>query len=209
MADYKVLKSHYEKCLEQHGANAKGMDWPNAEDLDRRFAVLTGIIDLNEANQKTKLLDLGCGVGLLVDYFKNQRVLDHFEYTGIDISGLMINEARKRYPELHFEIRDVLEHRLGTNSFDYVIMNGLFTEKREMSQPQMFGFFKKMVVQAFNASKKGISFNVMSSHVDWKRDDLFHLELDKLVSFLVKNCSRHITIRMDYGLYEYSVYVRK
>ena len=49
----------------------------------------------------------------------------------------------------------------------------------------------------------------MSSHVDWTRDDLFHWPLDDLMSFLVKDVSRHVVIRSDYGLYEYSVYIYK
>jgi hypothetical protein len=88
-------------------------------------------------------------------------------------------------------------------------MNGLFTENREMSQKDMFDFFQSIVKETYAASRRGISFNLMSTHVDWKRDDLFHLELDVLTNFLVQNCSRNIIIRMDYQLYEYTVYVKK
>jgi hypothetical protein len=36
---------------------------------------------------------------------------------------------------------------------------------------------------------------------------LFHLPLDLLSNFLVKNISRNFIIRNDYGLFEYTVYV--
>ena len=47
----------------------------------------------------------------------------------------------------------------------------------------------------------------MSKHVDWERDDLFHLPFDDLARWLVASVSRNIVIRADYGLYEYTVYV--
>jgi hypothetical protein len=47
----------------------------------------------------------------------------------------------------------------------------------------------------------------MSHHVDWQRDDLFHLPFDTLAAFLRTEVSRHFLFRADYGLYEYTVYV--
>ena len=49
----------------------------------------------------------------------------------------------------------------------------------------------------------------MSKHVDWEREDLFHLSFDELGSFLKEEISRNFTIRNDYGLYEYTVYIYK
>ncbi len=208
MADYKTLQHHYEECLLKYGPNAKGMDWPNPSDLEKRFSALTTVMDVKTDTQ-AKVLDLGCGVGLLIDFLESKNLLSSIEYKGMDISEKMINQAKQLYPNSYFEVRDILINKLPVNSFDYIIMNGLFTEKRELTQNQMMDFFEKMIKEVYKAARKGISFNVMSSHVDWKRDDLFHLELDNLVSFLVKSCSRRIKINMDYGLYEYTVYVMK
>ena len=210
MKKYKVLQNHYENCFRKHGATAKGMDWPNQNDLIRRFNVLTDIINPNGKNDsKIKILDLGCGVGLLIDYLDEIDKLNNIDYFGIDISEKMVDFANEKYPKYNFEARDILQNKLKKETYDYVIMNGLFTEKREMSKKDMFDFFQSIVKEAFAASRRGISFNLMSTHVDWKRDDLFHLELDVLTNFLIHNCSRNIIIRMDYQLYEYTVYVKK
>ena len=56
-------------------------------------------------------------------------------------------------------------------------------------------------------ARRGIAFNVMSKHVDWERDDLFHLPFDVLAAFLRAEISRHYQFRADYGLYEYTAYV--
>lgn len=206
--DYKLLQRHYEACLEQHGPNEKGMDWPNPQDLTRRFEALTEILLPFEQGKK-KVLDLGCGVGLYIHFLTDKGFLSNIDYEGIDISPKMIEQAQKLHPHHSFRCRDLLEDSLPANSYDFIIMNGLFTEKRELSHEDMFSFFESMISKVYPIARQGIAFNLMSSHVDWKRDDLFHVDLDQLVSFLVKNFSRRIKINMDYGLYEYTVQLRK
>ena len=92
-------------------------------------------------------------------------------------------------------------------SFDYIIMNGVFTEKNTLSFDEMFSYFQKVILRVFPKAKIGLAFNVMSKHVDWEREDLFHLPFDVLAAFLMKNVSRKFYIRNDYGLYEYTTYV--
>jgi len=53
----------------------------------------------------------------------------------------------------------------------------------------------------------GVAFNVMSKHVDWERDDLFHLPFDTLARYLIASLTRNFVIRSDYGLYEYTTYI--
>jgi hypothetical protein len=86
-------------------------------------------------------------------------------------------------------------------------MNGVFTEKRSLSFEEMWRYVQSMLTRAFELTSVGMAFNVMSKHVDWERDDLFHLPLDLLAEFLTRSVSRHYVIRNDYGLYEYTVYV--
>ena len=209
--DYKALQIHYENCLKEHGPNAKGMDWPNPNDLDKRFKVLTDhVFKYGDSYiEKIHLTDLGCGVGLLVDYLTNNDLINLVHYRGIDISREMIECARQRLPKYDFEERDILISRFTENETDYIIMNGLFTEKRELTHEQMFDFFSQMLTETFKSARKGIAFNVTSTLVDWQRTDLFHLGLDQLTEFITNNLSRNFIIRMDYGLYEYTVYINK
>jgi hypothetical protein len=86
-------------------------------------------------------------------------------------------------------------------------MNGVFTEKRELSFDEMLAYFKQLLKAVFNKTGIGLAFNVMSKQVDWEREDLFHLALDNLADFLTRELSRSFIIRNDYGLYEYTTYV--
>ena len=71
----------------------------------------------------------------------------------------------------------------------------------------MLVYFKSVVRAVFAKAELGIAFNVMSKHVDWERDDLFHLPFDILAQFITRELTRNFIIRNDYGLYEYTTYV--
>lgn len=114
---------------------------------------------------------------------------------------------KKKYPAINFYCGDILDNNFEIPSFDYIILNGVFTVKRELTFNQMFDFLKKVLISLKPKVNKGIAFNVMSSHVDWQRDDLFHLPHDLLAEFLIQTFGRKFIIRNDYGLYEYTAYV--
>ena len=88
-------------------------------------------------------------------------------------------------------------------------MNGVFTEKRELSFDEMWEYFTQLIIRTNSLCNKGFAFNVMSKNVDWEREDLFHVSLDLLSDFLCKNINRNFVVRNDYGLYEYTVYIYK
>lgn len=73
-------------------------------------------------------------------------------------------------------------------------MNGVFTEKRNLSYNNMF---EQMISLIYKYCNKGIAFNVMSKQVDWEIDTLFHVPLDDMANFLTKRVSRNFIIRND------------
>ena len=202
--NYKKIYRHYEKCFEKHGNTAKGLDWPNKVDLERRFDLMTSYFDIDEKNEET-LLDFGCGTGFLLEYLKNSK---HIKYSGLDISKIFIDFCRDRYPNNKFLCIDILKENLDHN-YDYIICNGVFTEKNELSEDDMFLFFSSVIKKLFCYTNKKLIFNVMSNHVDYKRDDLFHLSHDKLCEFLTKKVTRNYLIDNSYGLYEYTVILER
>ena len=153
-----------------------------------------------------KLLDFGCGASHLYEYVLRQK-LDHIEYSGLDLSEKSIRLSRSKFPNIDYYCLDILEDGGRVPDFDYIVMNGVFTEKRDLSFDEMLAYFKRVVSRVFSKARIGLAFNVMSSHVDWERDDLFHLPLDTLAAFLVEELSRHFVIRNDYGLYECTTYI--
>ncbi len=206
MKKYQSIINHYEACYEEHGDSHLGVDWPNKKDTITRFSVMLDVI-LDKTN-KTSLLDFGCGTGHLLEHIQEHEY-QNLLYTGLDISSKFVDRCKEKFPNNDFLCLDIFDAKTVLPNFDYIIMNGVFTEKREMLFDDMWSYFKSMIKKIYSKTNYGLSFNVMSSNVDWEREDLFHLSLDKLTDFLCKEVSRNFIIRNDYGLYEYTTYIYK
>lgn len=203
---YKSIVDHYEACLAQHGDSHLGVDWPSKQDAEKRYCVMLEVVRNNTTG--LTLLDFGCGASHLYHYLQRSRFAG-LKYYGLDISPAFCSLSHAKFPQNDYICMDVLADSEKLGVFDYVVMNGVFTEKCDLTFTEMFAYFKQMLRIIFPKVRRGIAFNVMSTAVDWERKDLFHLSTDTLVSFLVKELSRHFVIRNDYGLYEYTVYVYK
>ena len=207
LLNYKKIVSHYEGCFEKFGDTNLGVDWPNIEDTFTRHSVMLDVINFIETNEEVKLLDFGCGAGHFYDFIiQNNRT--NINYSGLDLSPKYISHCKKKYPGVDFYLKDVLVEPL-ENKFDVIILNGVFTEKREFSNSEMFEYFIELLKVLFKHTNQALCFNVMSKNVDWEREDLFHLSLDKLTKHIKLHFGNKYIIRNDYGLYEYTVYILK
>jgi SAM-dependent methyltransferase len=202
--NYLKLAEHYDKCFKEHGDTHLGVDWPKLEDTFKRYDVMLGLI---KEETSISLLDFGCGTASLNQYIEFLKI-KNIKYSGLDINDGFYNTSKLKFPNNDFYCLDILKNESISN-FDYIVCNGPFTEKRDLSQEEMMDFFTSVIKKLWNKCDKGIAFNLMSKHVDWERDDLFHVSLDELGWFLKNNLSRNFIIRNDYGLYEYTAYVYK
>lgn len=205
---YRRIVAHYEACLARHGDSHRGVDWPRAEDVDKRHAVMLDVLrpEHRTAEQSLSLLDFGCGASHFFDYLQ-RRNFQHIRYAGLDLSPRFVELSRSKFPDNTYYCLDILDDDAPLPHFDYIVMNGVFTEKRELSHDDMLAYFRAMIRAVFRRADVGIAFNVMSKQVDWERDDLFHLPMDTLADFVTRELTRHFVLRNDYGLYEYTAYV--
>ena len=201
---YTKIVSHYESCLDRHGDNHLGVDWPNADDAATRYEVMLGMVD-RTAEPKPTLLDFGCGAGHLYEYLKRWDDAP-VEYAGLDLSEKFVRLCREKFPDRTFYHVDVLQSAQTLPRFDYVVMNGVFTEKRELDYDKMFAYFARLIETVFALTRVAMAFNVMSKHVQWERQDLFHVPFDQMADLLVNRVTPHFQFRNDYGLYEYTTY---
>jgi SAM-dependent methyltransferase len=204
---YQRIVDHCEACLARHGDSHLGVDWPNAEDARVRYGVMLDLVTPGGPGETFRLLDFGCGASHLYEYLRATGRKD-IEYVGLDLSEAFLNLSRSKFPGNQYLRLDVIN--TGTDElpgFDYAVMNGVFTERVDLTFDEMFAFLRAAVSAVFAKVRVGLAFNVMSKHVDWEREDLFHLPYDMLAEFLTKELSRHFVVRADYGLYEYTVYL--
>ncbi len=202
---YLQIVDHYESCLEKHGDSHLGVDWPRQKDVEVRYHVMLDLFQSDPASELT-LLDFGCGLSHLQTYMQRGDY-GRVRYAGLDLSERFIRAAQEKFPDTPYYCLDILKDGGQLPSFDYIVMNGVFTQKCSLSFDAMFAFAQRLVKQVFSKCTKGIAFNVMSDQVDWKRDGSFHVPFDQLATFLTKEVSRDFVFRHNYGLYEYTTYV--
>lgn len=207
---YVALSRHYDACLRRYGDIAQGADWPNEADRQTRFSVMLDVLAA-DTSERVDLLDFACGTGEL--YRRTQHIEKPLiSYQGVDISDLAVQYARGKFPNAQFRCLDILaatEQELTNCSADYCIINGLFTVKQTLSQRQMWDFMAAVLARLWPVTRKAIAFNVMSKQVERERDDLFHVSLDQMAQFLYEFAGRSVVLRSDYGLFEFTCYVRR
>jgi trans-aconitate 2-methyltransferase len=77
-----------------------------------------GVVELLAAKPGERILDLGCGTGTLTAEIAGSRA----QIVGVDRSPEMIDQARKKFPELHFEVCDARSLKFSAQ-FDAVFSN--------------------------------------------------------------------------------------
>lgn len=72
---------------------------------------------IKEIPEGSRVLDIGCGSGRLVQYFKERKI----EYVGMDNVAAMLEQARKSYPKAHFQYGDIIDIPSPDSAFDEVL----------------------------------------------------------------------------------------
>ncbi|MBF0522448.1 MAG: class I SAM-dependent methyltransferase [Candidatus Omnitrophica bacterium] len=189
------LKKFYNERYDQYGHHIKSVGWGSVESQELRFKVLSQIADLSGK----RICDVGCGLGDLYPYLK--KCFKNVDYMGIDISEKLIERARECFPKVQFEIRDILD---GTfkKKFDFVLASGTLSYKMKNHKV----FVEAMLKAMMRMSNKGVAVNFLSSYVDYKLEKNFHFSPEEALA-LGKTLTPYVTIRHDYPLYEFTMYL--
>ena len=199
------IKKIFENDLNLYGNSLKGVGWKNPKDAKKRYEVMYKLFS-NDKSQK-KILDFGCGLSHFYSFLKEKKV-KKFEYIGMDISEKMISLSKKKFPKNNYICEDIIANSRSIPRVDYIIINGLFTQKGHYSKKKMLLFIKQIISYLYKKTNKAIAFNFMSPYVDWKNDKNFYLDLNSLLNEL-KKVSKNFKIIHNYGLYEYTLYMYK
>ena len=154
---------------------------------------------------RVSLLDLGCGASHLLEHIHRSGV-EGLDYSGLDVSGRFVEVSRRKFPDVEYFHGDLLDPALEVPTFDYVVMNGLFTYRGPLSEPDMVDQWQRLVAAAMQHARVGVVFNTSSPYVDWRRDDLFHASIGTLTDFVARSRFPYFVVRHDYGLFESTVY---
>lgn len=202
------MKSHHEKVFATYGATPRGLDWGEREsDLILRYDKMIELVLRGQRlNRTPRLLDVGCGYGGLLEHIRARNL--NIDYNGIDICEPMIAEARRRLPGVSFFCDDILE-ATDIGSYDYLVCNGIMTQKLDASIPQMSAFVRSLVRRMYEISTEGVAFNLMSSRVNFMVGNLFYCNPVEILSWCMAELSPNVALDHAYPLYEFTTYVYK
>ena len=188
------LKQYYIPLLQQHGSTFRAVDWGSAQGQQIRFQVLLEVGDVLDAS----VLDIGCGIGHLVDYLAKTGYQG--DYVGIDILQEMIFAARTHHPVWQFQKGNILDSDIRLSA-EYVLGSGLFTFS---NQAQM----EQMIKAMFDKCQKAVAFNSLSNWADKKEPGEFYADPLRTVQFC-RQLTPSVVLRHDYMPHDFTIYMYK
>jgi len=198
------VADYYSAKLAEHGATPRGVDWNGKESQILRFEQLTKII---QQSRDFSLNDLGCGYGALFDHLQSKY--QNFTYTGYDVSNDMILAAQAQHasgPNAKF-----IATMAPPEKADYGIASGIFNVRLGCSDTEWWNYFEATLDMLDRTSQYCFAFNCLTSYsdTDKMRDYLYYADPCALFDLCKRRYSRHVALLHDYGLYEFTILVRK
>jgi hypothetical protein len=179
------------------------VDWNSAESQELRFRQLSSVCTEPEAT----VGDYGAGYGALLGYLREHQFTGN--YRGYDISAAMVSAARARY------LADRRACFSGDEAIlrgsDYVMASGIFNVKLATPLADWERYVEQTLDQLADLGRLGFSFNALTSYSDEDRmrPDLYYADPCKLFDRCKRRYSRHVALMHDYGLWEFTLIVRK
>lgn len=190
----------YNETIKHANNKFERVKFNEREKLFHRFYNL-----LKNKNQGISILDIGCGNGLLVDFINSIGFRCSY-YEGWDINDNLLDEAKKSYPNLSFKNIDIFSNN-ASSEFDLVVICGLFNCNMGQTEEWCLEFLRK----AFEFVNKtgALSFNAISTYVNFQEESMFYLEPEQVMRFCISNLSKRVNIEHHDLPYNYTVDVFK
>lgn len=197
------IAEYYSAKVRSFGATSAGVDWNSADGQMLRFNVLLGVID---ARGCFSLDDYGCGYGALFDHLANAS--RESDYLGMDISEAMIEQARAAHSGCKERF---IKGSVSPRVADYAVASGTFNVRLGATPREWEAHILCCLDQMDSHSKRGFAFNCLSSYSDvsFRKDYLYYADPCLYFEFCKKHYARNIALLHDYGLYEFTILVRK
>lgn len=198
------ISRYYSEKLGAHGASPQGVDWNGAESQRLRFDQLLRVCG---SEGELRVNDIGCGYGALLDYL---RLLGkRCDYLGVDISEAMIAKAETLHrgqPDCRF-----LAGERADRQADYTVASGIFNVRLSAGEGDWRAHMLRSLEEMHAGSRLGFAFNCLTKYSDpaLMKDYLFYADPGELFDRCKTRFSRNVALLHDYGLYEFTIIVRK
>jgi SAM-dependent methyltransferase len=195
------LDAYFAPKLEEHGATPLGVDWNSDAAQTIRFEQLAKVLD---ASGPYSLIDYGCGYGALAPWLAERG--HDVAYTGFDVSERMLEVARRddpawRYTSVEAELEPA----------DFVVASGVFNLRLEIDDDAWTQYIDETLATLSRLGRRGFAFNMLTSYsdLDKRRANLFYGDPCRFFDLCKRAYSKDVALLHDYGLYEFTILVRR
>lgn len=193
----------YRELFEKHRGTPMAVSSESAAHKRLRFTKVSDVIgDDNDFS----VHDVGMGVADLYAFMQQRYPERRFTYSGTEILKEYVDAASERFPDVTFLHRDLADTP-GDDRYDYVLMSGVFHQRRDSGIRQWEAFSQDIIRNSFAMCRKAVAFNFISPFVDFYHTNVYYANLPKLINFINDDLSRFFEVRHNYALFEFTVFV--
>ena len=202
----KNLKKHHLHLFEMHGHKPEGVDWGiNPVDHRLRLEKMLAVTELGISKHiRPSILDVGCGYGSLLELIDERGM--RLDYHGIDLCDSMIKTGQTKYPYAHWIEGDILKLEL-PHRYDYVVCNGILTQKLNATIREFDEFTKAIISRMFELCDIGIAFNLMTTHVNFMVPNLFYRNPVEMLAWWMTELTPRVRLDQSFPLFDYTLYL--
>ncbi len=198
------IRDLYSDNLGRDGPVSTAVGWNTAESQRLRFEKLTDVVISD--GQPFSVNDYGCGYGAHLEYLQS-RGMQVSTYHGYDISAEMLSTARERQKDFG-GLLDLHQSTQLQTTADYTFVSGTFNVRFDATEEEWKQFVLAKLDEIHCRSRRGFSFNLLSSYVDWQEPHLFYGDPLFWFDHCKRHYSRKVALLHDYPLYEWTIVVR-
>jgi SAM-dependent methyltransferase len=165
MSKLEIIRSYYEPKMAGNLPDYAKLGWENPEAQKLRFDAFLQNVNLSGK----ALLDVGCGLGNLLEYITELGI--DARYTGVDILHMMIQCAEGKGLDGEFHCLDIFDnHPFKEESFDCIYASGIFNLDLGNNEE----FFRSALCEFSSLSKRYIAFNLLDTRSPGKETGYFY-----------------------------------
>ncbi len=191
------MKRFHKTLMDQFGYSHKTVGWFTKESQETIFRILCGIANLN---QKT-ILDVGCGLGHLIDFLKDEFV--NCAYTGIDFSEDLMEMAKREHPHHPFLTGDFFSYPF-SETYDYVLASGPFNYRVKGQKK----YIESAIFRMYSLANRGVAFNLTSLFCpeNIKFKEAYYYDPVKIIQFCL-TLTPYVVFKQNYMPEQFTIYM--
>ncbi|MDQ6979182.1 MAG: methyltransferase domain-containing protein, partial [Mariprofundaceae bacterium] len=153
------LIERHQHSFAQYGYAPDALFWRSRGMQKRRFQTLADI----GIQSGDSVLDVGCGFGDLFSFLSGTaRTVD---YTGIDLSPDILQQAIAMHPDLALYQGDIFDRDWSAAPFDWVLLSG--TLNWDLHDDGLYA--RHVITKMFELCRHGVALNMLDArHIDRK-----------------------------------------